>query len=278
MRTLGISVLMAGLAWVPALTAETLKVVVSIPPQQWLVEQIGGDRVEVEVLVRPGESPTTYQPTDAQITRLLQSRLYFSIGVPFEQGPWFEALAKMGRLDRVDSREGIPVQGGDPHVWLNPRLLSIQAGTVAEALSRHDRQERDRYAANLEQLRLRLEALDLQLRRTLEPFSGRAFLVFHPSWGYFAAEYSLEQVAIESEGRQPSDRELTQLREMAQEAAIATVFVQPQIHARSAAAFAESIGAATETLDPLATDVIANLVETAEKLKASFKEGAPSGN
>ena len=91
----------------PLAAADSLKVVVSIPPQQWLVEQIGGDGLEVEVLVSPGESPTTYQPTDVQVTHLLQARIYFSIGVPFERGSWFEAIGKMGRLERVDLLQGI---------------------------------------------------------------------------------------------------------------------------------------------------------------------------
>ena len=256
---------------------DRLKIVVSIPPQQWLVEQIGGDRVDVKVLVAPGESPTTYQPTDAQVTHLLQAKIYFRIGVPFERGLWFEALGKMARLERIDVRAGIELQGDDPHIWLSPRLLSIQAATVAASLSRHDPTERDFYAANLNRLETRMEALDEEIRQMLEPFAGRSFFVFHPSWGYFSAAYGLEQIAVEKDGREPSDRELTVLQRQARKAGITTVFVQPQVYGRGAQAFAESIGAELQTLDPLVADVAVNLAETADKLKASFSERETRG-
>jgi len=259
------------------MAADRLEIVVSISPQQWLVEQIGGDRVDVRVLVAPGESPTTYQPTDAQVTHLMQAKIYFRIGVPFERGLWFEALGKMARLERIDVREGIELQGDDPHIWLSPRLLSIQAATVAAALSRHDPIERGFYAANLDRLETRLRTLDEEIRQLLEPFAGRPFFVFHPSWGYFSVAYGLEQIAIEKDGREPSDQELTVLQRQAREAGITTVFVQPQIYSRGAQAFAESVGARLEILDPLAADVAVNLAETAKRLKTSFGEGEARG-
>lgn len=263
-------------AW-PAVAGaqDRLDVVVSIPPQQWLIEQIGGDRVDVKVLVAPGESPTTHLPTDAQVTDLMRAQIYFRIGVPFERGLWFDAVRQMGRFTMVDLREGIELLGEDPHTWLSPTLLSIQAESVATALSRQDSNQRPFYEANLKRLKGVLKTLDEELRLALDPYSGRSFLVFHPSWAYFADAYGLHQIAIEIEGREPSDRELTELQMLAREAAIRTVFVQPQIHGRSARAFAQLLDARLETLDPLAADVVANLAETAGKLKASFGKGKP---
>ena len=63
-----------------------LRVAVTIPPQAWLVERIGGEAVDVLVVVGAGESPATFQPTDAQITGLSRVALYFRIGVPVERG------------------------------------------------------------------------------------------------------------------------------------------------------------------------------------------------
>jgi len=251
-----------------------LDIVVSIPPHRWLVEQIGGDRVSVSVLVAPSESPTTYMPSDIQVTHLMRAHLYCRAGVPFESGPWFDAISKMGRFEMVDLREGIELQGEDPHIWLNPKLLSIQASAVAEALSAADPTNRTHYQANLHRLNVRLEILDEEIRQSLAPFTGRRFFVFHPSWGYFAREYGLRQVAIEIEGREPSDLELTRLLTEASRAQATTVFVQPQIHGRAAQAFAEAIGARVETLDPLAADVAGNLAETTATLIEAFGGGA----
>lgn len=254
----------------PGLAQDRLEAVVSIPPQQWLVEQIAGDAVDVEILVAPGESPTTYTPTDVQVTRLMTAQIYFRIGVPFERGPWFDAISTMGTFDLVDLRKGIETLGQDPHTWLVPDLLLVQAATVAEALSLRDPNRRSLYETNLIRFQDRMGVLDHEIRRDLAPYQGRSFFVFHPSWSYFADAFGLRQVAIEMDGREPSDKELTDLQEEARRVAINTIFVQPQIHDRSARAFAESIGAGLETLDPLAADVAANLEETVDKLMASF--------
>ena len=257
-----------------ALAGDSLEIVVSIVPQRWLVEEIGGDRVAVEVLVAPGESPTTYLPTDSQVTHLMQAQVYFRAGVAFERGLWFDAVRKMGRFLMVDLREGIELRGDDPHIWLSPSLLAIQAGTVAEHLSQLDPNSSQMYEKNLQQLRGRLADLDRQIGELLRPFHGREFFVFHPSWDYFADAYGLHQVAIENSGREPSDQELTVLRATAREAKIKTIFVQPQIHGRGAEAFAGSVGANVEMLDPLAADVAANLLVTAKKLSAALDDEA----
>ena len=252
--------------------SSSLDIVVSVEPQRWLVEQIGSSEVAVEVLVESGESPATYRPTDAQVTRLMRSDLYFRIGVPFERGLWFDAVSQMGRFVMVDLRQEIELSEDDPHIWLSPRLLAIQAQTVSRALSQADPDHAADFAANLEALEQRLAELDQQIRRQLGAFSGREFYVFHPSWGYFAADYGVEQVAIEIAGREPSDRESTELQKRARQANTTTVFVQPQIHGRSALAFAEAIGARVEILDPLAADVTANLEATAGKLVQALAE------
>lgn len=262
----------AGSGW----AGSELDVVVSVVPQRWLVQAIGGDRVSVAVLVQPGESPATYMPTDAQVTSLMRAALYLRIGVPFEKGPWFAAISKLESLVIVDLRQGIAMRGDDPHIWLSPRLLSVQAQTVADALTQADPDNRFQYQENLANLVRELAELDARIRRRLEPYSGRELFVFHPSWGYFASDYGLEQVAIEVGGREPSDSELTALQQRARRVGTKTVFVQPQIHGRAARAFAESIGAHLEVLDPLAADVSANLLTTADKLVQAFSEETDS--
>jgi zinc transport system substrate-binding protein len=285
---------MLALAWAAALPAAAsgvrLKVVVSVAPHAWLVERIGGGTVEVMVLVDPGESPATYQPTDVQVTRLLGAAIYFRTGVPFENGPWLRALRRAGRLEIVDLRDGIELRrtstarvaaqpgshrsadsGGDPHIWLSPRLLQIQARTIVDRLGARQPEWRPRLEANLVTLAADLAQLDSRIRSRLEPFRGRAFLVFHPSWGYFADDYGLRQVPIEIEGKSPADRDLTVLAETARAERAVVVFVQPQISGRGAAAVAATVGARLEMLDPLAFDVLANLDEVSRRLRESFE-------
>jgi len=271
--------------------AGRLHVAVTIAPQAWLVEAVGGERVEVATLVGPGESAETYQPTDAEVSRALAARVYFRIGAPAELGGWFGALERSGRVRVVDLRRGLaPLPagveahdhgdghgagaggaGGDPHVWLSPRRLAVQARTVAAALVELDPAGRSLYAGRLARVEALLAELDRDLAARLAPYRGRAFVVFHPSWEYFAADYGLEQVAVEREGKEPTDAELTRVLAAARRLGVRTVFVQPQLPGRSAAAVARAVGARLETLDPLAADVPANLRAVAERLARSFE-------
>lgn len=270
-----------------------VRVAVTIPPQAWLVEAVGGERVEVATLVGPGESAETYQPTDAEVSRALGAGLYFRIGAPAERGGWFRALERSGSVRIVDLRDGVePLpagaeahahahahghggldgdgEGGDPHVWLSPRRLATQARTIAAALASADPAGAPAYASGLRRVEADLAELDRDLSARLAPFAGRELFVFHPSWEYFAADYGLRQVAIEREGKEPTDAELTRVLASALELRPRTIFVQPQIPGRSAEAVARAVGARVETLDPLAADVPANLRGVAERLVRSF--------
>ncbi len=276
----------------------TLRVTVSIPPQQWLVERIGVERVEVASLIGPGDSPATFQPSDAQVTSLMRSDIFFSIGVPYENGRWLQAVKSTGRVSIVDSRLGIDLRpvssspegfslghvessrgdlrsGLDPHIWLSPRLLRIQADSVTKALQRRDPESTDYFEENRAQLDADLDRLDRHLASKLEPYRGRGFLMFHPSWGYFASDYGLRQLAIEVEGKDPTDDELTEIQSIARDLGTQVVFVQPQIHSRAAEAVARAIGAKVVEIDPLAPDPIDNLSKVADLLVASFNAGAP---
>ena len=266
-----------------------LVVATSIPPHAWLIERIGGEAVEVHTVLRPGESPTTHQPSDLQVSRVLESRVFFSAGVPFESGAWFHSLD--GLLEIVALQDGVanrvmeghshshgtqsddtghPETGLDPHAWLSPMRLMMQARIVAATLSRLDPERAAVFAGRLESLVTELVELDRSIQTTMAPYAGRAFVVFHPSWGYFADDYRIEQIAIEIEGKQPTDAELTEIKRATAERGITVVYVQPQIAGQAAHALAEAIGARVETLDPLAPDIPANLRHVADRISRGF--------
>jgi zinc transport system substrate-binding protein len=271
-----------------------LLVAVGIIPQAWLVRAVGGPGVDVVTLVTPGESHHTYQPTDAQVSRVMASAVFFRIGASFENAPWFHALEAAGKPRVVDLREGVPLldmvahkdsdgdgeqqaaagdrfAGKDPHVWLSPRRLKIQAATIARALAEQDPAHREQYDRNLAVVQRQLDELDRNLAAKLAPLKGKAFFVFHPAWGYFADDYGLRQVSVEVEGKEPSDRELTQLQQQARQSGMKVVFVQPQFGGRSARAVADAAGARLETADPLPADVPAGLNQIADALVASYQ-------
>lgn len=261
----------------------TIGIAVSVEPQAWLVERIGGDQFRVETLVPPGASPATYQVTDKQISRVMGCRTYIRIGVPFESGPWFSALAESDSLAVHDARDSVrtrELEGHtcahghdhhhhdhrDPHIWTSPATLAEMALATQAILDELDPDETRiaERAVRLTALHDELTALDGELREVLAPLDGSAFIVFHPAWGYFADSYGLRQVAIEVDGKAPSDAELTEVTELARDESIDVILVQPQFEGTSARAVADAIGGRVVEVDPL--DVPGSLRELASVL------------
>ena len=251
---------------------ERLSVTVSIPPQRFFVQRIAGDRVRVSVMVGAGESPATYEPKPSQLRGLSESAVYVRIGVPFEDA-WMARLAPMmadGEIVHVaDGQAMLTISashgdhhhehGVDPHTWLSPRLAAEQAEVVCETLCRLDPAAAGAYRATLAVLVGEIQGLDEELAGRLSAVKGGRFLVFHPSWGYFAHEYGLEQVPIEVGGQEPSAQELAALVRRAEEMDIRVVFVQPEFDTSKAETVAGALGGGIVRVSPLAEDWIENL-------------------
>ncbi len=257
---------------------ERLRVVVSILPQRYFVERIGDGYVDVSVMVLPGESPATYEPKPDQLRALSEAAVYFSIGVPFERA-WMEKIAAANPAMRiVGTSQGITRMGEetgnpDPHIWLSPRLVKVQARTICDALVELDPAHEAAYRANLAAFLDDVDALDADIRAALEGVTQRKFMVFHPSWGYFARDYGLEQIAIEVGGQEPSAAELSALIAQARAEGIRVIFAQPEFSTRAAETIAREIGGEVLLISPLAPDWLDNMRRVAETFARVLKEG-----
>jgi zinc transport system substrate-binding protein len=270
--------------------ADVLTVTVSIAPQQYFVERIAGEGINVNVMVEPGASPATYEPKPEQLAALSRSAAYFSIGVPFEN-VWLDKIAEanpeMRIVDTADGIERVPIEAHsheadadedhdedddhehaegapDPHIWLSPSLVKVQARTIADALIELDPDQREAYEANLDAFVADIEDLQASIEETLHGVESRKFLVFHPSWGYFAEDFGLEQIAIEVGGQEPSAKELAALIALAKEEAIQVIFAQPEFSAEDASTIAEEIGGEVIMVSPLAPDWLDNMRQVAD--------------
>jgi zinc transport system substrate-binding protein len=265
----------------PALPqAAPLQVFVSVPPQQTLVERVGGQWVDVRSMVRPGHSPHNYDPTPRQIADLAQTRLYVRTGVPFEDA-WMARIRAANPTMRVlDARSGIDpadMRGHDhgdhqdPHLWTSPPLLGQMASEVRDALSELDPAHQAEFARNFDAFAAELDALDRELQALFAPLQQRSFMVFHPAWGHFADRYGLKQVAIEHEGKEPGARALATLIEQARRNGVGAIFVQPQFDRRHAAQVAQAIGARVVVIDPLGKDILDNLRRAGRAIAGSLQ-------
>jgi len=281
---LAVVLLLAVAVSIPAATAAELPVVfVSIPPQKYLVEHLVGGHARVEVMLPPGGSPATYEPTPRQMAALNEAVLYFQIGVPFE-GSILSRISTLGpSLQVVDCRQGItlvPMEGSDdghghgpldPHIWLDPIRMKTVARTTATALS----ERVPAAAADINSLLPGLlEAIDEADRRVaarLAPFRERDLLVFHPAYGYFARRYGLVQIAVEAEGKAPSARQLAEIVKGLGDRPIPAIFVQPQFSQTAAQRVADALGCQVVVLDPLAEQYLANLEMMAERIATAME-------
>ncbi len=265
---------------------EKLSVFAGIPPQRLFIERIGGEKVDVHIMLPPGQSPATYAPSKRELARLSGARVYFRIGVPFENA-LLTKIAKMGiTLKIVDTRVGIEMRslnthhhnqrdhgkiGTDPHIWLDPKLVKIQARTICVALSREDPDNARFFAENLDVFLKELDDLDANLRAELTPLKGETLFVFHPAFGYFADAYGLRQVAVEIGGHTPSARQLARLIEKARAEKAGAIFVQPRFSTKSAKTVADAIGCAVVPIDPMADNYIDNMKNIASKIGAASR-------
>lgn len=230
-------------------------VAVSLPPQAFLVDRVSGGRVRSAVLIPPGASPATFEPGFETLRALEEASLVVRVGHPhlaFERAWLAPLLDERPELPVVDAAAGIDARPEDPHVWLVPRHAAAMARRVEAGLGELLPGARGAFAANRRAFEARAERLDRALRERLAPHRGRRFYVLHPAFGYLAAEYGLEQVAIESERKEPDPHELAETIRRAAAERVRTIFVQPQIDPRRAELVAEAVGARIERVDPLA--------------------------
>ena len=242
-------------------------VAVSILPQKEFVERIGKERVSVIVMIPPGASPATYEPSPGQLREVSRARLYVRIGkIPFEDA-WMDNIVEANSdLTVIDSSDGIAIVANDPHIWLSPTLAKTQVEHICDALVEIDPDNRDYYVENKEEYLDELDNLDYEIRKNLSGIKNRKFMIFHPAWGYFARDYQMEQIPIEIEGKEPSALDLAKLVDTAKVNNITVVFTAPQFNSESAEVIAEEIGGAVVPIDPLAADYVANLRMVSETL------------
>jgi len=264
-----------------AYAKSVMPVYVSIVPQKYFVEKIGGALVNVSVMVQPGASPATYEPKPRQMVDLSKTKIYFAIGVPFEK-VWLKKIAAANpKMLVVHTQEGIekkpmkadkPYGIKDPHIWLSPTLVKIQARNILNALVAVDQANKPVYEAGYKKFIIEIENLDVELKGV---FTGKRkkmkFIVFHPSWGYFAGEYGLKQIPVEIEGKDPKPADLQRLIKHAKKLGVKVIFVQPQFSVANASVIAQAIGGQIAFADPLALNWPDNLRQVAAKFKAASR-------
>lgn len=250
-------------------------VVVTVAPQAYFVQRLAGDQVEVVVMLPPGASPETYEPTIQQMKAITRAALYVKVGhpnFPFEQTWLDRLLAEAKDMRVVDCAKRIEKRAGDPHLWVSPAAARTFVPDVAAALAQLLPDQRTEIESREASLRRDIDRVDSEIRGMLANLRTRRFYVYHPAWGYFAADYGLEQVPIEVGAKEPDPRRLAALIARAKSEGTQVIFAQPQFSQRSAELVASEIGARVVVIDPLARDWLENLLRVARALRETLSK------
>lgn len=242
-----------------------IDIATSILPQKALVDAIGGDKVNVIAMIPAGASPHSYEPKPLQMLSISKAKAYFTVGVEFEEA-WLNRFKSQNKkMIIIDSVYGIKKiemaahhhdedeheehhedhehETLDPHVWTTPKNMIIMATNIKNALIKLDPSNKIVYTKNYIKLVGSLKQTDLQIKAILKNTpKGSKFMIFHPSWGYFAKEYGLIQLPIELEGKEPKAKDLAILISKAKKEHIKAIFVAPEFSAKSASQISKTLG------------------------------------
>ncbi len=270
-------------------TTNKIVVAVTILPQAEFVEAVGGDKVDVTVMIPPGASPHSYEPTPAQITELSQAAMYAKVGTGIEfELTWMDDLIALNEeMLVVDCAQGVELRvmtndheheaanhghtGFDPHIWMSPWNAQIMVQNIASGLIQVDPASHDYYEHNRDTYLEKLVRLDQDIRDSLSEVKNRVFMVYHPSFGYLADRYDLTMLSVEAEGKEPTPAGLQHVIEQAKEHNIRVVFAEPQFNPKSANVIADAIDGQVILIDPLARDYITNLAAIMGKLVSAIE-------
>jgi zinc transport system substrate-binding protein len=240
-----------------------INVAVTIAPLAEFVRAVGGDRVEVTVMVPPGAEPHTFEPTPSLMVKVARADLYVMNGAGLEF--WMDRLLETNReMLVVDSSEGIDLLNEnedeiDPHIWISLKNAQIQVKNICSGLTEVDPAGKEYYSRNRDDYLSKLAALDDELYRSFAAGKKKIFVVHHPAWTYFARDYSLEQVSLMENEKEPGPKYLSQVIELARENNITIIFIEPEFNPKSAEVIAKEMNASIVALDPLAGDYLDNM-------------------
>lgn len=279
-----------------------LKVAVSIVPQKTFVEKIAGDLAEVTVMIPPGNSPANYQPTPKEMKDFSDAQLYFAIGVPAEEANIRPKISELNENMKVvnlaekvaevypdrffqaeneEEHEGNAKeetekehehQGRDPHIWLSPKRVIVMVEEMRDALIQLDSENKSVYEENAQNYIQELETLDKEIQKTLQGVDSPSFIIYHPSFGYFAEDYGLNMVAIEENGKTATAQGIKEVVDFANEKEIKVIFYQEEFDSNQAETVAKEIGGETLKVAPLAPNYIENMMEISKVFQKVFQK------
>lgn len=254
-------------------------IVVSIQPLKYIIEGITGGDFTIEVIVPNGASPETYEPTPHDIISLQEAEMIFSTGlIEFET----TLLAKIGNQEKlIELHHDIELIAGscshahcdhhhgvDPHIWTSPRELRTMARNAHSAIMRHY-PDSAHYTTAYRAFDEELMQLDKECCEALQTTQTKAFVIYHPALTYYARAYNLEQIAIESEGKEPSAKHIANIIEQAKAKGAKRLLYQREFPRSVVEVIADDMGLEPTEINPLQENVVEFIRDITETITSN---------
>lgn len=260
-------------------------IAVSIVPQETFVKAVAGEKFNVVTMIPPGKSVENYSPSPQEMEAFSNAELYFSIGVPAENESILDKASEFNKGIKIidmalevgntypdlnfdepldehideDDKHSHDHTGRDPHIWLSPKRVTVMIDIIQRELSLLDPDNKKLYEENAAKYKNELEELDNEIKEALSNIKDKTFLVYHPAFGYYADDYGLNMVALESEGKEATVKDLQQAIDLAKSYGVKVIFYQAEIDSKQSRTFADEIGGKAVMLEPLSPDYVNNL-------------------
>ena len=248
-------------------------IITSIVPMQTFIENIVGTTYEVITIVPPGASPASYQPTPQEMTKISEAEYYFTIEVPTEKSNILNKINEFNpdiKLIKVNEliKKNYPDRYFDDnktirdhHIWLSPKRVISMIEEITLVLSNDHPEKSNIFKSKSDEYINSLKNLDAYIINIANSLSNKTFIIYHPSYGYFALDYGFTMIAIEEEGKEETAKGIEKIVDFAKKNNIKVIFHQAEIDSAQAKTIAKEIGGKTTMLTPLSKDYIKSMRE-----------------
>jgi len=249
-------------------------VVVSIGPEMEWANAVGGDKVDVTLMVPANADPHTYEPLPNQLTQVSNAKIYVEIGSPleFETNYMDKIRATNPNMLIVNASQGIQLIPNsaenetdtmDPHDWVDPKNAKIMVNNIYNGLVQVDPADKDYFQKNREQYLHQLDELDRNTTDLLKGKQETDILVYHPAFGYYAKDYNLNQVGAMINDEEPSPQRIAMMVNVAKQNNITVVYSEPQYDPKFMQSIASQVGAQVLTVNDLDEHYLQNMKNVA---------------
>lgn len=245
-------------------------VVVSLGPEVEWVNAVGGDKVNVSLMVPSGSDPHTYEPLPNQLTQVSYAKMYIEIGssIEFENNYMDKIKEANPNMLVVNASQGIQLipnsaeneaETVDPHVWADPKNAKIMVNNIYNSLVQEDPADKEYFQKNRDQYLQQLDQLDKNTTQLLKGKQNTTILIFHPAFGYYAKDYNLTIVGAMINDEEPSPQRIAMMVDIAKKNNITIVYSEPQYDPKFMQSLASQINGQVLTVSDLDEHYIQNM-------------------